>query len=233
MSQISSLRTVVGILIPVIVCLLTVSCGSVYYETGDIGYVENFDPNEKVEVEAFLFDAKLRRDGKPTSFRLDLYLMDSSVALSGRGYLGKGALKGRLTADSIEVYFPATNEYIYESISSLLSNSECKHGTVKLDFLSLLRKTPDQVDLGPEAILLPEISNKKHRSYILSWPDCGWQVELKYNFKKIGWRLKEFTFDNGKNQTLKAKCRVHKNSAKVKQKKLHFNIPADAFRITP
>ena len=58
---------------------------------------------EEGKGDAFLFDVKIRRNGKKNSVRLDVYRSGDSLSLYARGYLGKGVLKGLITNDSLVV----------------------------------------------------------------------------------------------------------------------------------
>ncbi len=190
-------------------------------------------PRKKVQVEAYLFDAKIRRDGKPTSFRLHLYQTDTVVAMGGRGYLGKGALKGLLTADSIEVYFPTRNEYLHEAVRDLLFTSNCTHTMPQLDFPSLLRSLPQEQDFGTGLIIRCDDSDRKRPRFVLTWTDCAWQLELEYDHRKTGWRLREVRFEDGDKVSFTAKRRAHKASTMVDQKKFDLEAGPGVTRITP
>lgn len=79
---------------------------------------------DKIVCDAFLYDVKHVQDGKPTSIRLDCYRVDSVMGFAGRGYLGKGAFRGRVTRDSLVMYFPAANEFWAGRLDSLASASD-------------------------------------------------------------------------------------------------------------
>ena len=99
----------------------------------------------QITADAYSFNARVWRDGKPTSFKLELYYTDSLIGIAARGYLGKGAFKGWLRSDSIKVYFPQSNELLYESLDGLVKNSECGVSVAGLEFLSLFARTPDSL----------------------------------------------------------------------------------------
>jgi len=190
-------------------------------------------PEPNLRVEAYLYDVRIRRDGKLTSLRLELFQTDSVVAMGGRGYLGKGALKGRLTSDSVEVYFPSRREYLYEAVRDLLFASSCTHGIPQLDFPALLRSLPTDEDFGAELVVRRSDSDDEHPRFILTWADCTWEMELTYDERDSGWRLDEVKFDGGAEISFTAKRRAHKPSTTVGRKK--FDLPAepDYLRITP
>ncbi len=192
---------------------------------------EDATPEYKIAVEAWLFDARIKRDGKPTSFRLEIYQTDSVSALAGRGYLGKGALKGRMTGDSVEIYFPSTNEYLYEPVAEVLNSSVCSEKTPTLDFQRLLRDFPDTLKsdgLRVESDF--EDENAPH--FVLEWEDCPWRMELIYDRRDNGWRLRELIFDDGDLTTFTARRRTYKDRANVSSNKFRVQPPPDAVRVS-
>jgi hypothetical protein len=184
-------------------------------------------------VEAYLFDSRLKQKGKWNSFRLELYVTDSAVAMAGRGYLGKGVLRGRLTSDSLEVYFPTTNEFVYEETGSLLSSMECAIDTPGLDFGRLLSVLPDEFALDPRLSLDTDYSKSNRPRFTISDTNCDWRLQLIYDQRKVGWRLREFRFDDGSGRELTGKRREFRDRARVRLNKFHWTVPDDAVRIIP
>ena len=184
-------------------------------------------------MEAYLFDAKLRRQGKPTSFRLEIFQTDSVIALGGRAYLGKGALKGRLTTDSLEVYFPSSNEYLYESLSNLFATAECTNAAPKLRLLHLFTSLPDSLAEMEGMSVVSDYTDRKRPEFVISLHDCPWRIELTYNRHEVGWRIHDFKFDNGNDITLKAKRRTYKKKAQVPCSKFQLVLPDSATHIIP
>lgn len=215
------------------VITISFGCGPKFSAEPTVDAYRAKGPGQKVRVEAYLFDAKIRRDGNPTSLRLELFQTDSLVALSARGYLGKGALKGRLTADSLEAYFPTRNEYLHEAVRDLLFSSSCTHTINHLDFPSLLRTLPDEMNLGDARLDRDDQKDGKRPHFVITWPECTWRLELTYNFRKNGWRLLELLFDNGDNISFTARRRVHKASTRVNRNKFDLPVGPNAIRITP
>lgn len=212
--------------------LLMGSCGPGY--RGQPAGEENVEiTHRKIAVEAYLFDAKLRRQGKPTSFRLEIFQTDSVIALGGRAYLGKGALKGLLTTDSLEIYFPSSNEYLYESLSDLFATAECKHTKLDISLLHLFTSLPDSLAEMEEVSISSDYTDHKRPEYVISLPDCPWVIELTYDQRETGWRIHNFKFDNGNDITLKAKRRTYKKKAQVPYNKFQLVSPESAARITP
>lgn len=193
----------------------------------------NKNKDEKVVVEAFLFDAKLRRDGKPTSLRLEMYQAGSVIGLNGRGYLGKTGLKGTLTADSLVLYFPTTDEFVAEGTADLLASLPCEIEGGSLNLFALFTNLPDSLSLDSQIRIESNYSKSKRPQFVLSIPDCLWEIRLMYDRKKQGWRLREFEYQNGKNTSFRATRREYRHRAKVRNSRLKLTIPASATRVYP
>ncbi|MFH1372624.1 MAG: hypothetical protein ABII79_02365 [bacterium] len=215
-----------------VVLLLAVGCGARYDKAATGESSSTLDP-QKVTAESWLFDARLKRKGKPTSFRLEVFRTDSVIALGGRAYLGKGALKGRLTADSLEVYFPSSKEYVYESIVDLFSRAKCPAVSGGLDFLKLLVVLPDSSEIPADLSVIADYARPKNPSFHISAPDCPWQLHLVYDRQSTGWRLSEFHFDDGGDVTLKGNRRRYKTAAQVPTDKFRLTLPEGAVRVEP
>jgi len=194
---------------------------------------EEATPDIRIRAEAFLFDAQLRRDGKPTSVRLELYYTDSLTGVSGRGYLGKGALKGWLTDDSLKVYFPSSNEYVYDALPSVLAGDSCPGEIPRLPLGGLLVTTPDSIGSLGDIELQSDYSDRDRPSFVLALPDCPWRIDVTYDRHDDGWRVREFYFDDGRATTLKATRRTFKSDARVPLTRFRAPVPPDAFRIIP
>ena len=186
----------------------------------------------KVEADAWLFDAKLRMEGKPRSFRLEVYHTDSVAALAGRAYLGRGALRGRLTVDSLLVYFPSRDEYVDESTTALLSASECLRSAGQINLLKLFNSTPDEVLEGETFGIDTRVTGNRKRC-LVSADGCPWQIELVYDSVDDAWLLREFEVDNGDDIRLTGKRRTHKKRAKIDRSRFQVPIPASAALIRP
>ncbi len=222
------------IFIPLL-CLLIlfgINCSSARYKSRT-NEVSSNRVNKKIRGEAFLFDVKLKRNGKPTSFRLEIYQTDSITAFSGRGYLGKGALKGVIANDSILVYFPVSNEYLYESSSKLLDIKDCVNDLDNLNFFDLLINLPTELDIGTNLKISTVDSDADKPSFELYNPECNWQINIDYDKRKTGWRIKSFFVNDGDVNTIKATRRTYKKNAKIPHKRFIVNIPDDAIRIIP
>ncbi len=207
-----------------------VGCGGTYAPPADEER-PGARPREKVKAAAYLFDARVRRHGKPTSFRLEVYQTDTMLALAGRGYLGKGALKGWLTKDSIKVFFPSTDEYLYESVNALFASSRCAPDSAGPDLLSYFQSLPVTSEAGDALVVLPAGNDDDKARFVVYLEGCAWQLEILYDLKKEGWRVREFEFSDGDDTTLRARRREYKAQAKVAARKFHLDIEPSARRI--
>lgn len=188
--------------------------------------------NKKIKVEASLFDARLYKDNKPTSFRLEVFQTDTLLGVAGRGYLGKGAFKGWMRQDSLMIYFPTTKEYLYEATSDLLRSDGCVSDIFGLDIMRCFQERPQNDGSGENFVIMPVEKEKNKSQYVIYQKDCPWQLEILYDLRKKGWRIKKFEFTNGDNFILKGQRREYKPNAGVKLKRFRLDIPPGAVRIT-
>jgi len=185
----------------------------------------------KVKAEAYLFDAVLKRQGKTTSFRLEMFAVDSAIGLAGRGYLGKGALKGVATRDSLKVYFPSTNEFVEDSYSSILSTGDCKSALPEFKPVRLMFVSPDSLQID-SALRVERVSSTEDMSeYKVRTDSCQWTLRLSYRRGVNGWRPSRLAYDDGRGTTLIALRREYKPGARVPASRFIFIRPADAVRI--
>jgi len=204
--------------------LIVMLCGcGAAYRGADSDLEREAGVTGEVTVEAYLFDARLRRNNKPTSVRLEFYQTDSVIAIAGRGYLGKGALRGRLTNDSIEVYFPTTDEYLLEPVSDVIGAADCSALPPSLSLLRLFSTLPDSLLEGSGLTVESDYSDERHPRFVVSSPQCPWKINVEYSLQDEDWRIKEFVFDDGDGATLTGKRRTYKREAKVKATK--FLVP--------
>lgn len=209
-----------------------VNCTSGYHKR-QIDESINNNPDEKVKGEAYLFDVKLERDGKPTSFRLEIYHTDSITAFSGRGYLGKGALKGIIDNDSVLVYFPVSNEFFYESTASLLDLKDCVNDLDNLNLISLLKSLPDEKIMNSNIKINSNFEDTNEPQFTLYNPECSWQIEINYEKRKSEWLIKSFLITDGFDKTIKSNRRTYKKNATIPYKRFDIHIPENAEHIVP
>lgn len=190
---------------------------------------------DKITATAYSFNARLWRDGKPTTFKLELYQTDSILGLAGRGYLGKGALKGWLRSDSIKVYFPSTNEYLYESLTDLAASLTCPLPLAGLDILQLLSTVPDSLAYGTDLAVSSDYGDENQPRFRVSAADtaCQWLMEVRYDRHESSWRVREFEFDNGRDIRLRAARERYRFHAAVPAARFEVALPSGAVRIIP
>ena len=187
----------------------------------------------KIEAEAFRFNSRVYRDGKPTTFRTEIYLTERVIGLAGTGYFGKGAFRGRITTDSALLYFPHSNEYVQETVEDLLFSASCVGVMPQLELRSLLTRLPTELELGLGAVVEPGDAGKNRRTYTVRWIDCPWRFDLTYDLRKPGWRLRDLRFDDGSAFELALHYDRYKPRAEVKLRKLRPRVPRNAVRLEP
>lgn len=216
-----------------IAVLAVTGCQSGRYG-GDVGVAEEA-LEKKIRAEAYSFNSRLRRQGKPTTFKLEVYQTDSLLGLSGRGYLGKGALKGWVTSDTIKVYFPSTNELLYEPLIAVTGSGECEFPLGGLSVLDLFAQLPDSVLAGTKLMVNADYSNPKRPNFRIepSQSTCHWRLDLTYDQQKTGWRIRRFEFDNGAKTTLRGIRERYRTKAKVALKRFIPRPLPGVTRINP
>ncbi len=188
---------------------------------------ENPKSSEKVTVDAYLFDAVLVRAGKTTSFRLELYATDTIVGLAGRGYLGKGALRGVMGNQRLRVYFPSTNEFVDDSFESLLSDSTCPISLRNFDPVQFLSQLPDSATLDSQIRVENTKNSGSRREYEVQ-STCGWKLSLSYDHRESGWRPIEMRFLTSGGTSLKASRREFRPASHVSANKFGDPVPPGA-----
>jgi hypothetical protein len=194
---------------------------------------EGAAPEAKVRAEAYLFDARMHREGKMNTFRLEIFQTDSILGLGGRGYLGKGVLKGWLTRDSLEAFFPTVNEWVYASVGGLLASSDCPVNVPDVNLLSLFTTLPDSMVLPEGIVLQSDYEDSNHPKFSLFMSNCSWRIDVEYDHQESGWRIEEFFFTDGVSDDLRTKRREYREDVTVNRDKFELSIPADARRIIP
>jgi len=221
-------------LIPIFVISLVILTGcSGGYQT--ISEEESIENRIKVNADAYLFDAKVIQNGKPTSVRLYFYQTDSIIGIGGRGYLGKGALKGWITADSIKVLFPTTKEYLYESVSDLFSSFDCADEIPEFELMSLFSVLPDK--LFKDSIItvnrIDDGTDEKRREYTITIDGCIWNLYIRYDYRDDHFVIRNFEFDDGKSTTLSGNRREYKSDQNIKLAKFKAPLSSEYIRIIP
>lgn len=191
------------------------------------------EPEIEVTVEAYLFDTWLWYEGKRSSMRLEVFVTDSIIGAGGRSYLGKGALKGWIRDDSLQFYFPQSDEFVYEPIADLLLSVTCTDRAPTLAFLDLFYTLPDSVQLDSQITVRSDYSDEDRPGFELSMADCPWVITMEYDRRDPGWRIREFEFDNGDQLRIEARRREYKDRTDVGSAKFRVRIPESARQIIP
>ncbi len=211
------------------VCLT--GCGRPRTGTEQFDRVSDTTPGEIV-AQAYLFDARVKKDGKPTSVRLEIYRTDSIMAFNGRGYLGKGAFRGTLVSDTLLAYFPTLNEYAHEAIQGLFESLSCSVGIARFDLSALFERTPDSLDMG-DLRVVSDYDDDDRPEFVLSREGCTWEFRLKYDRRDDRWWLDEFYLESGPDFELRGHRRTLRQRADVPRSRFDVAIPDDAVRIIP
>jgi len=188
--------------------------------------------DDKIHAEAYLFDARIKHDGRTNSVRLDLYRTDSLIGFAGRGYLGKGAFKGWITAESLLVYIPRTNEFVREAITELRVLDSSVSRLDELRLLRLFGRLPEPSNLG-HLLVASNHDDPKRPEFEISDPGGQWRLDLIYDEHDPGWCIRQFEFDDGGNFQLEAKRRRFKAGVKIPIDAFKVELPPDARRIIP
>jgi hypothetical protein len=155
------------------------------------------------------------------------------LGLGGRAYLGKGALKGRLTADSVIIYFPTRGEYVEEEVADFFRKLDCPLALTGSDILTFFRRRPMAADLPDGVKVVTDETDKDEPSYVISSVSCPWRIELTYDSQKNGWRLAEFSYDSGDGLRIEAKRREYRPESSVRMTKFLVDIPPGAVLVEP
>ncbi len=215
----------IAVILACLCCALFSGCagGSPSSDTGS-----EVAPRIKVPVEAYLFDVSILRHGKPTSLRLDVFDADSVIALGGRAYLGKGALRARLTKDSLVAYFPTSDEYLEQALSSFSMGGEKRVDLSGVGLLDILTNRPDtgQVNDSIRVDIIEESTGDSERAIHtgqLGYSSVTWTMTVKYWLDDDGqWRLSNLIYSDS-SMKITANRREYRSRARV---------PADRFRVT-
>ncbi len=210
-----------------------IGCGATYQTDTVPTEQKRKKKSDKIKAEAYLFDAKLKQHGKPTSVRLFFYQTDSIIAIGGKGYLGKGALKGWMTNDSILVTFPTLKEYLYESVDDLFASFNCSGEIPKFNLMTLFTTLPDETYEFAFAEVTILKADAKRPKYKISFPNCKWKLIITYDKRPKGYRIRNFSFRDGEGTTLTGKRREYKGNSKVPFKHFETEISPTMYRIIP
>ncbi|MBD3258210.1 hypothetical protein GF377_07230, partial [candidate division GN15 bacterium] len=186
-------RLVIGLGLACVAIVALVGCGGGYAGGAAAERLER-----EITADAYRFNARVYADGKPTTFKLEIYHTDSVVGLYGRGYLGKGGLRGRATRDSLELYFPNSKEYLYESLVTMIQSSACPVPIGRLNLLDIFATTPDKIEFDSSITVIRNDEDRDEPRFIVYNEACPWQIEVTYRQRDNDeFRVEDFEFTDG------------------------------------
>ena len=150
----------------------------------------------------------------------------------GRDYFKKGAFRGRLTGDSLQIYFPASNEFLQESIDALFSSFNCQGILSGLPVFKYFSELPDSA-LSETGLEFRTLKNEeKKKSFEISASGCSWLLSLIYQKEDEAWRPSDFNFDDKQSVLSKGCSRMYNSSAPIPSSRFELAIPSDSYRIS-
>lgn len=221
--------TIASVLIVLALC--AVGCGRPR-TGGETSDRAEADLREDVIAEAYLFDARVKKDDKPTSVRLEIYRTDTLLAFNGRGYLGKGAFRGIVRNDTLLAYFPTIDEFTHEPVADLLGSLSCPAGLERFDLDALFERTPDSVGLD-DLVVDVDYEDEDHPVFVLHREGCEWALRLEYDRRDERWWLDEFYLESGPDFELRGRRRTLREQTEVPRSRFDVSIPAGAVRLIP
>lgn len=208
-----------GCLTAVVALVALIGCGS--GRSGALKPLEQIGAivEDKIVCDAYLYDVKHVQDGKPTSIRLDCYRIDSVMGFAGRGYLGKGAFRGRVTVDSLCIYFPSTNEFVYDAVTGVLDGEHCLNA-IHTALREIVRVPPmDSLAVDSESGLLARTFG----------PPC--ESRLLYRLNETRLRLERFRISGAQQGSITGTLRESRSRVKVERRRIEIEIPESAVRL--
>jgi len=164
--------------------------------------------------------------------------MAERMSFFARGYLGKGVMKGALSDDTAEIYFPTENEYFRGRLFELTGDNCALGIPFENMFLTLFRKMPSEIETGLEDFFINIQSDTgKKKKFRLVSKTCGHFIDLEYIYADNRFILNEIDFsiepktDDDKLFRFSAKRRTNRINIKIPDKKFNLDIPPDAFQI--
>ena len=209
-----------------LLCVILLSCG------GPSGRLAEEIPKsypDKIIADAYLYDTKIIRENKPTSLRLYLFKTDTLIALSGKAYLGKGALKGWLTEDTLKIYFPQSHEFVYDNITALFQSLSCGEVVPDVNLFWVFSYYPEEIFDTARVNLAKDEALEK---YEISASGCEWRLELYYDRSKDKPYLRSFAFDDGNKTVIKSTLREYKPDQKVPGERFYLSIPGGSVKLS-
>ncbi len=190
--------------------------------------------SQKTAVDAFLFDVTVKEAGKTRTFRLDVYLTDSSALVTARGYIGKGLARGVWRPDTSRFYFPTENRYFVGNIDSLVRCADSTSTELQNLLSEILRRdsaSSASVDSTKEGNFDVRLQSDEKMSATLRASACSFPVDLEYTRQSPSRKyfLERFTYSDPRaNREVRGKRRSLKIGGQIASSRFAVAIPADA-----
>lgn len=187
---------------------------------------------DKILVDAYLFDMKVRDRKTRRTVRMDVYFADTIALITGRAYLGKGVGRGIWRPDSAIFYFPTENEY-YAGPLDKISDAGClEHGPLQASLPALLSGDIDLLRSIDGLTITKETDKRLQAELILG--KCESPLMLTFDTPKGPGRfyLKKFEYrgPDGKS-VIKAERRTIRLARGFALRRFNLDIPDDAVRL--
>ncbi|MCH7877794.1 MAG: hypothetical protein IH914_00575 [candidate division Zixibacteria bacterium] len=187
---------------------------------------------DKVLVDAYLFDMKVRDRKSRRTVRMDIYFADTIALITGRAYLGKGVGRGVWRPDSALFYFPTENEY-YAGRLDRISDAGClEDGPLQSSLSALFSGDIERVRLIEGLTVTQESDRRFEAELILG--NCPGPLKLTFDTPGGAGRfyLKKFEYrgKDGKS-VIKAKRRTIRLAREFDLRRFNLDIPGDALRL--
>jgi len=185
--------------------------------------------------DAYLFDMKITRNGKKNSVRLDVYRTADSIAFFARGYLGKGVVKGLLTAESLLVYFPTENEFYTGPMGDLLGTGCFEDMPFERLLLDIFDRVPAEFEDTYRQYYLNILKESKNeRRYRLIARNCPETIDIQYDLKERRYIPERFEYENQDGSLkIRASRRKYRLNTGLPAEKFRVPITSDAVEILP
>lgn len=188
--------------------------------------------SKKVSVDAYLFDCRIRVNGVLRTVKIELYRIDSIVAIYGSSYLGRGAFRGRIADDSMLIFFPTTDEYLFEPNDRMLIANECGRLLSAMNLPALLT-IPGKAIFADSWFQVTTKQNSKRISSTVTSSECQWQFQVDHDLVSKSWQLKQLRLEEDGRLKFSAKRRSLRRGARIDRSRFDVAPTSSASRITP
>lgn len=205
---------------------------------------------EAFQSAAYLIDLRINNQDNKFSTMMELYFSGDSVGFYGRGYLGKGTVKGNIINDIITVYFPDSREYFRNSLAELNLDADCANPSEVLFYvLSLLSSRNSDILMGSVFVRKNELQYQENRFFGTiylkdrTYPKreklvdvaCGDSIVVRYMHHDDEfpyYDVRDILYCNSQKRfRSKGFIREQKYNIELPEAKFRINLPANAVRI--